>query len=96
MKEEGREVIRLFALHLTKAGNSGLCVKAELTAEALGQESVSKEALWCGSVMPWGTGGTGTSVFLALFEPVLGYKPVPCFCPVLSVPSEPDSRPCGG
>lgn len=34
MKEEGREIIRLFALHLTKAGNSGLCLKAELTAEA--------------------------------------------------------------
>lgn len=48
MKEEGREIIRLFALHLTKAGNSGLCLKAELTAEAPrggGQESVSKEAL---------------------------------------------------
>lgn len=47
MKEEGREIIRLFALHLTKAGNSGLCLKAEVTAEAPrgGQESVSKEAL---------------------------------------------------
>lgn len=38
MKEEGREVIRLFSLHLSKAGNSGLCLKAELTAEAHGAE----------------------------------------------------------
>lgn len=58
---EGGEVIGLFALHLTKAENSRLCLKAELTAGPQGKNLFLKKPLgvvW----MPLGACGTGTSV----------------------------------